>query len=238
MVIRLKRLVASLCLLSCINQAMALELQRPDLPERSQRGEFKQSIVFLGSDMEVFELSASGQQTIKQDDTEKARAAVATAVDGYFAEKGQTQLIKPTGLTQAEQDEIKEYAALYDVVAASSFRMINQRGWEGRKQHFDYTLGSGLPWLKEKTGARYALLTHGLDYVSSGGRVAMFIAFAAVGVAIPMGRSVTVTGLIDLDNGDLVWLSSDDGIGDLKNVETLKTRYSKQFDHMLQAKAQ
>jgi hypothetical protein len=216
--------------------ASAIELKRPDLTERNQRGDFKLPIVSLGSDIEVYELSASGQTTLKQDDTEAARAATVAALDAYFAKGQDPKLVKPTELTAEQQAELKEYFALYDVVAAASLTVL-AHGWEHRKEHFDYTLGNGLPWLKAKTGARYAIVTNGVDYVSSGGRVALMLVAAAAGVAIPMGRSFTVVGVIDLDNGDLVWLDHDSGVGDLKNLETVKGRYSSQIDHLLHSAA-
>ncbi|QLI81272.1 hypothetical protein HZU75_06890 [Chitinibacter fontanus] len=213
--------------------AQAFELSRTDLPERVKRGDFTLPMVLLGTDVEVYEFSASGAITIMREDTQQAQTAVTQAVDQYFAARPNNKLIKLDDLSAAEKSEIKEYFALFDVVSRSS-QQVFAAGWEERRQHYDYTLGSGLPWLKQKTGSRYALVVSGLDLVSSGGRVAMAFLGAAVGIGIPMGQSYTSLGIADLDNGDIVWLSRDNsGFSDLKHAETTKQRYKQQLDQIL-----
>lgn len=226
--------IAMMLALACTSlTTQAFELSRPDLQERISRGDFKMPIILLGTDVDVYELSASGNITIMKDETRLAQETVTEAIDQYFASKTNPKLIKLENLTDTQKAEIAEYFALFDVVSRAS-QVVLMPGWEERKANYDYTLGSGLPWLKQKTGGQYALVVSGADLVSSGGRVAMALLGAAVGVSIPMGQSYTSLGIADLDNGNIIWLSRDNsGFSDLKHADATKQRYKQQLDQII-----
>jgi hypothetical protein len=79
--------------------------------------------------------------------------------------------------------------------------------WSFKSEHFDYTLGSGLSFLKTRYGVDAGLIILGEDVVTTGGRKAMAFLAAAGGVYIPLGHSMLVGGLVDFETGDLLWLN-------------------------------
>jgi predicted phage tail protein len=66
-----------------------------------------------------------------------------------------------------------------------------------------------LAFLREQTGADAALIVLGADFISSGGRKAAFIAGLALGIVVPLGQSFVTAGVVDLDSGDVRWMSFD-----------------------------
>jgi len=73
----------------------------------------------------------------------------------------------------------------------------------------DYTLGPGLAFLAEKTGADAALFVIAQDFVSTNERKALAVVGALFGVALPLGRTFAVAGLVELRTGKLLWQSYD-----------------------------
>jgi hypothetical protein len=79
--------------------------------------------------------------------------------------------------------------------------------WHFKAEHFDYTLGDGLGFLKEKYDLDAGLVITGEDVVSSSGRKTTAVLGAMVGIAIPLGHSILMGGLVDFSTGDLLWLN-------------------------------
>lgn len=131
-----------------------------------------------------------------------------------------------------EQDEFDDLIATFDVVAAEGFAFTRPGlvGWEDRAARFDYTLGYGLPWLRERTGADSLLVTFGVDYQSTGGRKAMTVFGAMVGIGLPTGFARVRCGLIDLATGDILWLHSETiRSGNLTDEATMHAVVEKTF---------
>src|SRR5690606_38167765 len=103
-------------------------------------------------------------------------------------------------------------------------------GWEDRAARFDYTLGYGLPWLRDRTGADALLVTFGVDYQSTGGRKAMTVIGAMVGIGLPTGFARVRCGLVDLSTGNILWLHSEGtGTGNLTDEATMRGIVEKTF---------
>ncbi len=76
------------------------------------------------------------------------------------------------------------------------------------KTSFDWTLGDGASSLvpaNSTTAPAYALFVRAKGTYSSGGRAAMMIGMAALGVGMPMGGQVITGSLVDLKTGQIVW---------------------------------
>lgn len=165
-------------------------------------------VVLLPLDITVSELTASGAVEKDPQWTEEAKLCVIDATkvcidDVCF------KLQPLPDLSQEELAILEEYLALYDVAAGSALLHTSPtvHGWESKRQHLDYSLGPGLAFLMEKTGADGALMVIGNDYISSPGRKFTFVMAAAAGVAIPMGHCSLVGGVVDLASGDILWLN-------------------------------
>lgn len=164
-------------------------------------------LLLMPADIVVKEISLGGVAE-KVDDwslqgTRNVNAALATEA----ARKPGTQIIAMPALSAEEQARLDQHIALYDVVGANAFIFGKNHDpvWAHKRSNFDYTLGNGLKFLRDKSGADAAVFTTGIDHVSSSGRKAAFIVGALLGVQIPLGSSFLHVGVVDLETGDLLW---------------------------------
>lgn len=127
-------------------------------------------------------------------------------------------------LNAEEQHTLEQHVALFDIVA-TQVHLNSLRGgelWAKRLKSglTDYTLGPGLAFLADKTGADTALMVIARDAESSGGRKAMVVIGALFGVGMPVGRTFAVAGLVELRSGRLLWQSYDVNVStDLREPE-------------------
>ncbi len=79
------------------------------------------------------------------------------------------------------------------------------------KTTFDYTLGTNAAKLipastdASATPPAYGLFLHAIGRYSSGGRAAMMVGMAMLGVGMPMGGQAMQATLVDLKTGQVVW---------------------------------
>jgi hypothetical protein len=186
---------------------------------------FPKTLLVANPEIEVRELNAAGGlEKVPQWATQSV-AGVRSAVDGVMTSRADFKVVSMPPLSEQEKDELEDFLAAYWVVGQNAHLMINFGGsaWAHRRTKFDYTLGEGLPWLADKTGADAIVVSLGDDIVSSGGRVAMTVLAAAAGVALPTGRSIITFAVIDLRTGDLSWMHYDQSaVRDLKNPASAK----------------
>jgi len=119
-------------------------------------------------------------------------------------------------LSDREQHALEQHVALFSVVASQvhSNSLAGGELWAKRLKSglTDYTVGPGLAFLADKTGADTALLMVARDAESSGGRKAVMVLGALFGVGVPGGNAFAVAGLVDLRSGRLLWQSFDSSI--------------------------
>jgi hypothetical protein len=163
--------------------------------------------ILLPADITVNELSAGGVTEKVEEWSIKATQNVEKSIRAHIAAKRGVQLVELPPLSGNERENVEQYRALYDQVAYAAFTY--GRGWPHKNERFDYGVGNGLKFLREKTGADAAIFCIGVDSKSTGGRKAAFIFAAAFGVAIPMGTSFLNIGIVDLATGDILWYSYD-----------------------------
>ncbi|WP_078120402.1 hypothetical protein [Thiosocius teredinicola] len=169
-----------------------------------------QRLLLLPLSVEVKEMSASGLHEAVPTWTDEAKRHINHAlVDGPL--RGKLEIIDLPELSDDEKRMLDEHIALFDIVggAAVGHTMIGPQtaAWKHKSDHFDYTIGPGLAFLRDKTGADKALFLFGEDVISSSGRKAVFIVAAAFSARIPMGHSFLIGGLVDLESGDVLWLN-------------------------------
>ena len=180
-------------------------------------------LVFLPPNISVNELSAGG---IAQEDPEwsrQAKEAMTRAVLDFFAENKATAIVSMPELSPQEQASVHEHLLLYDVVAAHAYTAtrVPAMGWGHKIENFDYSIGKGLRFLKEKSSADAGLFIIGADYVSTGGRKAMVAMGALLGVGIPIGNANLQVGIVDLETGTVLWFNNLQALAsrDLRNYE-------------------
>lgn len=168
-------------------------------------------VVLLPPQIFVYELSAGGIPTRMGDWEVTARNNLGASAARQAAESGVFDVVAAPTLDPAEQEVLDAHIGLYDRVAQSVFiyGRGEQTAWAHKKNEFDYTVGPGLAFLRERSGADAALIVLGADYISSSGRKVAFIAGLALGVIMPLGQSFVAVGVVDLKTGDVQWMGFD-----------------------------
>lgn len=192
--------------------AAALVAVNPQLTASGTQSPKK--VVLLPPQFYVYELSAGGVPTRKIDWEAQARTNFANAAQALATEKSLFELTTAPELDAATTATLDAHMGLYERVASSVF--VYGRGesaaWAHKKNEFDYTVGAGLDFLREATGADAAMIVLGADYISSDGRRAAFFAGLAIGLLMPLGQSFITAGVIDLKTGDVLWMGLDSSI--------------------------
>ena len=180
-------------------------------------------VLIMPVDITVSEISAGGVTEEVPEWSETARQNVRTAIAQHAATEKRLKMLTMPVLTDSEQKMINSHLALYELVAGSAFILPRFGGeaWQHKVHHFDYTLGDGLQFLREKTGADAALFVIGSDQISSAERQAAMVAAAILGVGLPPGVSFISTGVVDLHTGDILWLNYAASVGnkDLRKAD-------------------
>ncbi len=175
-------------------------------------------VVLLPLSVKVKEMSAGGLKDEVGDWTQIAKDHIRAALRSGKPIDGSLELVSLDGLTDEQDDVIEEHLALFNVVAGGALghTMIQpvDTAWLPKAKRFDYTLGPGLSFLRELTGTDRAMVLFGEDVVSSAGRKAAFVVGALFGVAVPLGHSFLLAGIVDLDSGDILWMDYTASAGD------------------------
>lgn len=157
--------------------------------------------------------------------TEAASENLTRALSEIASTRGDINAVSMPELDAAERDLLDQYLATYLVVGSTAhfITLFSDPAWEHKRKHFDYTLGTGLDFLKDRSGADAAIFIVGDDIVSTGERKAVAVIGALFGVVVPLGRSLVSVGIVDLANGDLLWMQHTvSGQYDLKDYESAK----------------
>jgi hypothetical protein len=169
-------------------------------------------VVLLPVEVDVYEMSAGG---VKEEVPEWSRSAEENIRSAMLVAKDPrgrccvTREVDTSLLSPEEREIIKEHLALFNLVANNAMwaTLPANSAWHFKAEHFDYTLGKELSFLKTRYGIDAGLVIVGEDVVSSAGRKASAVVGAVFGVVVPLGHSVLLGGLVDFETGDLLWLN-------------------------------
>jgi len=177
-----------------------LEEKAAELPSKT---------LLMPVDISVLEMSASGIQEEVPEWTSQAKAHMHAVLENNPNNFGDLTIIQLPNLSKEQQQLIEQHTALYQTVAFSAlwFSQTPIAAWRHKAKKFDYTLGDGLSFLAEQTGADTALFISGEDIITTDGRKATVFLAAAFGVHIPLGRAIVVSSLVDLRTGNILWLN-------------------------------
>lgn len=169
--------------------------------------------VLLPVEFSVFQNGMSGLEIVP-DWTEKARANLGTAAASVLMERASLELVAMPELTPGESQQLREHLALVKTFMAQLDQLDTAReaAWQGRKAGLDRRIGQGLDFLREKSGADFAVFIDGAQAKQSGGRIFSQIALAAMGViSIGGGGTYIRASVLDLDAGVLRWFNERTG---------------------------
>lgn len=202
--------------------ATSVQKAVPDLSLREKT----QKIILMPMDIELSALTAGGILEPNASWTEDAKIYVHSAISEKISSEYGAEIIELKSLShQLNSEEQKlqvQLVKLHEAVGQSILRhkYIQLFNLPNKKDIFDWTLGEKAKFLKEKFNADYALFIYLRDSYSTGGRVAVIIVGAAMGVGVPGGQQVGFASLVDLNTGKVIWFNRlIRGAGDLRNKE-------------------
>lgn len=181
-------------------------------------------VVLMPLDVELSSLSAGGVPELRADWTETANTLLLEALRTEKQNRNiQMAVFADAAVDESRKDLANQLIKLHGVVGGSILtHQYNPQGALPSKYGaFEWSVGPSAKTLKEIYQADYALFIWVRDSYTSGGRaVAMFLAAAAFGVALPGGQQLGFASLVDLETGNIVWFNMlARGSGDLRNPE-------------------
>lgn len=195
------------------------------VPDLSLRENTRQ-ILLMPMDIELSALTAGGVLEPNASWTADAKKYVHAAICEKISSKCGADVIEleslSDGLNDEEQKLQVQLIKLHEAVGQTilKHKYLQPFNLPSKKDTFDWTLGEKSRFLKEKFKADYALFVYLRDSYSTGGRVAVIIVGAALGVGVPGGQQVGFASLVDLDSGKVIWFNRlIRGAGDLRNKE-------------------
>lgn len=190
-------------------------------------------ILLMRPEIRVGEQSTGGMFEPNADWTQQAREFKKEALNKYQGGLGNS-IVESDESLAATNDIASDYSKLFGTLASSvheyQFFVGNRLPTKKRKNEFDWGLGSEIARLKTGTEADYALFIYTEDHYGSTGRKLLQVAgFAAAAFGVPVGvtsgKHIGYAGLIDLSNGNLVWLNADLAMGgDVRTAEGAEKR--------------
>jgi len=174
-----------------------------DLPAKPQAGA---TILLVQPDVELNIILASGLQERRSDWTDAARTNLQSAIERQL--QGRTHAYRPFKPDENMEGRSGQLLRLNAVVGQSI--ILHSYGpfpLPTKGKTFDWTLGEGAMALGTAGDADYALFVHGSGSYSSGGRVAVMIGAAALGISMPTGGQQVFASLVDLKSGKVVWFN-------------------------------
>jgi hypothetical protein len=169
-------------------------------------------IVVLPVEFTVYQKSVAGIEAVP-DWTESAKYALGEAAMQMLRQDSRFEIVDVPEFDGATRDLLREHVELFKIVGETATSMLKYGGkaWEGKKSNFDYTLGDGLGFLAEASGAGYAFILTGKQIAQTGGAAFMQFLAAAGGYGVPGGGTYMYAGIVDLRTGDVKWLNSRQG---------------------------
>jgi len=169
------------------------------------------SLVMIEPDIELSEVLVGGIREPRQEWSDKARELYPQAVDRILG-NGKIERkpnLKVIGSIEPNS-RIGQLVRLNVAVSRSIlfYTASGNRLATKKDKQLDWSLGTGVQELREKTGADYALFTYIEDSYTSAGRAALrVVGFLLLGGDIGGGAQVGVTTLVDLRTGQVVWFN-------------------------------
>jgi hypothetical protein len=191
---------ACLMLAACTTTNVKSAAGLPAAPPKEAR------ILLVEPDVKLSIILASGLQEVRADWTATARANLQSAVEQSLKMRTHSYILfKPDENMDGQAGQLLRLNA-----AVGQSIMLHSYGpypLPTKGKVFDWTLGEGATTLAGSGEADYALFVHGAGSYSSGGRVAVMVGAALLGVSLPTGGQQVYASLVDLKSGKVVWFN-------------------------------
>lgn len=170
------------------------------------------SVLLMPPDILLQELTAGGQLNTNAAWSKAGERNVSQALNLVMQNKG-IELVRyakddaqsETGVAERHQQVVKLHAAVGNTILIHKYN--EQMALPTKEGRFDWTLSEEAARLGEEYDADYALFLFMRDSFSSGGRTALIVTAAILGIGVPGGRQVGFASLVDLKTGDILWFN-------------------------------
>lgn len=177
-------------------------------------------ILVLTPDVVIYEITAGGVveklPRRSADAVQRFRNSLRRFGDSHTVP---VEILPMPELESREREQVEDFIAQFMVVS-SAVRAAQDGGpaWQHRIARFDYSVGFGLAFLRERSGAEAVLLSTGSALSESGGRTTVNLLGTVLGLALSGGgyasyrnddRADVSLALVDLDTGDILWTRTD-----------------------------
>lgn len=214
--------------LAACTLAMPLAAQVPPVTEKHVAREGFQfpsegtvRVLLFRPEIKVGEQTTAGLFQPNAEWHESARQALGKALLASAKGRGLELVEMPE--PQGEQATLfSEYRALFRSIvgAAVRYKMFGTDLLPSKADRFDWSLGGGLRQFAPDAGAEYGLFLFSHDGFESAGRKAAQLVASLMGARDAPGSHIGYAALVDLTNGDLLWLNVDlKAGGDVRTAE-------------------
>jgi hypothetical protein len=199
---RLLALVACALLTACATSTST----RTAAPTAVAAPNIGNKVLVVQPDVQLAVLTAAGLQEARADWSQQARGYLAAAVQDEIKAKAHgVEVLDPAASMAGRTGQVlRLHDAVGQSIIAFNYGVYNL---PNKKGAFDWTLGDGARTLGESHGANYALFVTAKGSWSSGGRKAMWLGAAMLGVSMPLGGQQAFASLVDLRTGQVVWFN-------------------------------
>jgi|LauGreDrversion4_2_1035121.scaffolds.fasta_scaffold268442_2 hypothetical protein len=167
----------------------------------------RRAVLLVPAEFEVSQMSAGGVTEPAPDMTATARANINGTLQRLFKDHGVYRGVAMPELSAEETANLREHAELFKLLALDTNQMLNtwSKAWTRGTDRKAYTIGNGLKFLAERTGADYAVFVNGAQITQTGGSVFLQFMAAGLGYAMPGGGTFLTFGIVDLHDGSVDW---------------------------------
>lgn len=167
----------------------------------------RRAVLLVPAEFEVSQMSAGGVTEPAPDMTATARGNIDGTLQKLFANHGVYRGVAMPSLSPEETANLREHAELFKLLALDTNQMLNtwSKAWTRGTDRKAYTIGSGLKFLAERSGADYAVFVNGAQITQTGGSVFLQFMAAGLGYAMPGGGTFLTFGIVDLHDGSVDW---------------------------------
>ncbi|MBI1187768.1 MAG: hypothetical protein GC206_10665 [Alphaproteobacteria bacterium] len=171
-----------------------------------QRPPANSLVLIVEPDIQLAIVMAGGTHEPREDWSSAAQRNVAESLSAHLNEQGHST--QRYNVDSAMAGRIGQVVRLHTTVGQSILGFnYGLFSLPTKEDNFDWTLGPGVQEIAAQTNAHYALFVSGNGSYASGGRVAVAVGLAILGVGVPLGEQQVFCSLVDLQTGNVLWFN-------------------------------
>lgn len=160
------------------------------------------TLVLIPVEFTFLELSLGGVIDAMPDETAQSREHLSQAVPARIARRLDTSIVELPPVDEAERESVREHTVLFEVVAREALTLR----WRHKLRSRAYTIGPGLGFLADRTGAERAIFVTGAEIDGTAPREVAAFGGMVAGLPISSGGAILLVGIVDLRTGTIEWL--------------------------------